>query len=242
MNVRAMRLILFLVKYLTSTAPLRSRLKTLARTDPAKSNELAFASVQKAFNDVLRICNVDLTVEGIHNIPDQPVLFVGNHTSYFDIVTLGAVSPRPIGFVAKQEILKVPGLASWMKLIHCLFLDRKNIKQGLETIMAGVDNLKQGYSMGIYPEGTRSETGELLEFHAGSLKMAQRAKAPVVPVAVSGTRAIYEDNKGLIIKPSSVHISFGEPFVITDLPPKERKYAADYTKKAIQELLDNQNK
>lgn len=240
MNFRAFRVIAFLVYYLTSTIPLRRRLRILAQTDPKKSNELAFASVRKAIRHIMDIAGIDVTVDGLENIPDRSVLYVGNHCSYFDIVTLAGVVPGTVGFVAKQELLKIPGLASWMKLIHCLFLDRGDLRQGLDTIMEGVGYLKDGYSMAIYPEGTRSKTGQMAEFHGGSLKMAQRAKAPVVPVATSGTRDIYENNKGFVLTPSKVHISFGQPFVITDLPPAERKFASDYTKKSIQDLLDKQ--
>ena len=238
MNFRAIRVILYLIYYFSSTAPLRRRLRALEQKDPKKAQEIAFASVQKAINHVIRICGVDVTVEGKENIPDEAVLFVGNHTSYFDIVTLLHVSDRPLGFVAKKELRSIPGLSGWMERIHCLFLDRNDLKQGFATIMEGVESLKSGYSMCVYPEGTRSKTGELGEFHAGSLKMAQRSKSPVVPVAVSGTRDIYENNKGFVLTPAHVKISFGSPFVITDLPKEERKFASDKTKQAIADLLD----
>lgn len=99
-----------------------------------------------------------------------------------------------------------------MKRIHCLFLDRKDIRKGLQTILEGAEYLKEGYSMCIYPEGTRSTNGELGEFKGGSLKMAQKAKAPIVPVAIRGTRDIFENNLGLRVCPSHVTISFGTPF------------------------------
>ena len=70
--------------------------------------------------------------------------------------------------------------------------------------------------------------------------MAQKADAPIVPVAITGTSAIFEKNEGLRITPQTVHVSFGTPFKISDLPKEKRKFAADYTKAAIQEMLDNQ--
>lgn len=239
MNFTAIRIVLFVAWYLISTTPLRARLRKLAQTDPHKANDLAFASVSGALGHILKIAKVHVKVEGTENIPaDQAVLYVGNHNSYFDIITLGASVPGTVGFVAKDGMRKVPGIASWMVLIHCLFLDRTDLKSGLAMITAGVQNLKDGYSMCIYPEGTRSKDGKMGEFHAGSLKMAQRAKAPVIPVATTGTRAIYEDNPGHRVRSCNVVIRFGKPILIQALPKEERRFASDYTKAAIQELLE----
>ena len=242
MNLRAIRTLLYIVFYIIFSTPTRIRLRNLAKTDPKQSNDLAGQEIQKVMKKLLAIAGAEVEVDGLQNIPEEACLYVGNHSSYFDIVTLGASIPGTTGFVAKDSLAKIPGLASWMRLIHCLFLDRSDIKKGLETIMTGVGYLKDGYCMCIYPEGTRSKTGQMGEFKGGALKMAQRAKAPVVPVAVTGSRDIFENNPGLQIKPARVQISFGQPFVITDLPAAERKFAADYTKDTIQNLLDKHQK
>ena len=107
-------------------------------------------------------------------------------------------------------------------------------------IITGADYLKSGFSMCIFPEGTRSKDGTLGEFKGGSLKMAQKANVPIVPVAITGTHAIFEGNEGLRITPQTVHISFGTPFKISDLPKEKKKFAAEYTKAAIQKMLDNE--
>lgn len=96
--------------------------------------------------------------------------------------------------------------------------------------------------MCIYPEGTRSKDGELGAFKGGSLKMAQKANVPIVPVAITGTRDIFENNEGLRIRPSHVQITFGTPFTIAALPKEEKKFAADCAKNAIAEMLDTQKK
>ena len=177
MTFRSICIAVYVFFYLIFTTPMRARLKKLEKTDPQEASRIAQEQVQKVFKHLLKISGVTIEVNGLENIPDEASLFVGNHSSYFDIIVTGATIPGGVGFVAKDSLGKIPGLSSWMKHIHCLFLDRSDVRKGLQTILEGVDYLKEGYSMCIYPEGTRSTTGELGEFKGGSLKMAQRAKA-----------------------------------------------------------------
>lgn len=240
MNFRAFRILIYLIYFLIATTPERSRLKELAKTDPEKASEIAHKQVKKAFHRVLSVAGVKIETDGLENIPNEPVLFVGNHNSYFDILVTEETVPSGTGFVSKDSLKKIPGLAPWMELIHCLFLNRENVREGLKMIITGADYLKSGFSMCIFPEGTRSKDGTLGEFKGGSLKMAQKANVPIVPVAITGTHAIFEGNEGLRITPQTVHISFGTPFKISDLPKEKKKFAAEYTKAAIQEMLDNE--
>ena len=240
MTIRSFRVLFYVIYYLTSTIPERRRIHRLYEKDPREASRLANASVQKAFAHICRSAGVKIEVDGLSNIPQEACLFVGNHCSYFDVVATGSVIPGGAGFVAKDSLKKIPGLADWMSLIHCLFLNRTDIKEGLKTILTGVDYIKDGYPMFIYPEGTRHPEGQVGEFKGGSLKMAQRAKAPIVPVAISGSRAVFEDNGGLKVKPSTVRISFGKPFRFSDLSKEERQFAAEYTRQLILDLLEKQ--
>ena len=219
MTFRSICIAVYVFFYLIFTTPMRARLKKLEKTDPQEASRIAQEQVQKVFKHLLKISGVTIEVNGLENIPDEASLFVGNHSSYFDIIVTGATIPGGVGFVAKDSLGKIPGLSSWMKRIHCLFLDRSDVRKGLQTILEGVDYLKEGYSMCIYPEGTRSTTGELGEFKGGSLKMAQRA------------------NPGLRVYPSHVTISFGKPFKFSDLPAAEKKFAGEHVKKAIEDML-----
>lgn len=240
MTFRSICIAVYVFFYLISTTPARIRLKKLEQSDPQEASRIAQKYIQKVFHVLLKISGVTVDVKGLENIPKEAALFVGNHSSYFDIIVTGATIPGGVGFVAKDSLGNIPGLSSWMKRIHCLFLDRKDVRKGLKTILEGADYLKEGYSMCIYPEGTRSTTGELGEFKGGSLKMAQKAKAPIVPVAITGTRDIFENNPGLRVYPSHVTISFGKPFKIAELPAAEKKFAGEYAKKAIEEMLAEQ--
>ena len=240
MNFRAFGILIYLIYFLITKIPQRNRLKKLSETDPEKGSAISHDQVKKAFRRVLSISGVKVETEGLENIPEEPVLFVGNHNSYFDILVTEEIIPSGAGYVSKDSLKKIPLLAPWMELLHCLFLNRENVREGLKTIMTGADYLKNGYNRFIFPEGTRSKNGKLGEFKGGSLKMAQKADAPIIPVAISGTSAIFEKNEGLRITPQTVHVSFGTPFKISDLPKEKRKFAADYTKAAIQEMLDKQ--
>lgn len=239
MNLRAFCILVYVIYYIIVTTPQRRRLREMAETDPAESSRLSHLSVKKAFRMILRIAGVKIEVSGLDNIPDEACLYVGNHNSYFDILVTETVIPSGTGFVSKDSLQKIPGLSSWMNLIHCLFLNRTDVREGLKMILTGADYLKEGYSMFIFPEGTRSRDGHIGEFKGGSLKMAQKADAPIVPVAISGSSKIFEKNEGLRVTPGHVKVSFGTPFKFSDLTKEQKKTISDHTRTAIQVMLDH---
>lgn len=239
MNLRAFCILVYVIYYIIVTTPQRRRLREMAETDPAESSRLSHLAVKKAFRTILRIAGVKIEVSGLDNIPDEACLYVGNHNSYFDILVTETVIPSGTGFVSKDSLQKIPGLSSWMNLIHCLFLNRTDVREGLKMILIGADYLKEGYSMFIFPEGTRSRDGHIGEFKGGSLKMAQKAGAPIVPVAISGSSKIFEKNEGLRVTPGHVKVSFGTPFKFSDLTKEQKKTISDHTRAAIQVMLDH---
>ena len=170
------------------------------------------------------------------------MLYVGNHRSYFDILVGYVTVPGLVGFVAKKEMRRYILLRDWMKNVNCLFLDRKNMKEGLKTILQGIEQVKSGISVWIFPEGTRAR-GEneldMLEFKEGSLKIAEKSGHPVIPVAMTGTADIFEAHIPLI-RPSHVIIEFGEPIYIKELEPEKRKFAGSYTRDVIRDMLQKQ--
>ena len=104
----------------------------LGKKNPEAKDRHCRIIVQTVFRVILFISGTRLVVEGAENIPEEePVLFVGNHRSYFDIVTTYTVMKRKTGYIAKKEILRYPLLNLWMLNIGCLFLDRKDLKAGL---------------------------------------------------------------------------------------------------------------
>lgn len=107
--------------------------------------------VQGAFHIILFLAGVHTTVTGLENIPDdEPVLFIGNHRGFFDVIISYTYMKRPTGFVAKKEMKKALIIRRWMDNLFCLFLDRENMKEGLKTILKGIDYIKDGKSIVIF--------------------------------------------------------------------------------------------
>lgn len=189
----------------------------------------SLAIVNWAFRLCLRLAGTHIIVLGEENVPkDTAVLYVGNHRSFFDILLTYVRVPRPTGYVAKVEMLKWPLLRTWMKYLHCLFLDRNNIKEGLKTILAGVEKVKSGISICIFPEGTRNKVPDtFLPFHEGSFKIADKGNVPIVPISIVNSSAIFEDQFPKI-KKTTVVIEYCKPVSIPDLDKETRKSLGTY--------------
>jgi len=186
---------------------------------------------------VIKVIGCKVTVTGRENIPKKGgVCFVANHTGYFDIVLMLAYCSRPVGFVAKKELIFVPLLNCWIYMVGGLFIDRKDIRKALRTINKGVQRIKAGGAMIIFPEGHRSKGG-LLPFHPGSLKLATMAEAPIVPVAMEGSYDVFERNLRVCKVP--LKVTFCDPIDTGALPPSDRKLVlCDRIYSTIKEKLE----
>ncbi|MGM7682352.1 lysophospholipid acyltransferase family protein [Cytobacillus sp. Hm23] len=152
-----------------------------------------------------------INVKGKENIPDnQPVLFVSNHQGNFDIPILLGFLDRKMGFISKLEIKKYPIISHWMSMMRCVFMDRKNIRQSVKAINLGINNIKEGHSLVIFPEGTRSKGNAIGEFKPGSFKLATKSGVPIVPVTINGSYKIMEANKN-ILKGANVEVIISKP-------------------------------
>ena len=227
---------LFVILFLILSTPLMLAEWIIGKWNPDLKSRSSLAIVNWAFRWVIRLSGVKVVVKGEENIPkDTSVLYVGNHRSYYDIILTYVRVPRPTGYVAKIEMLKIPLLSIWMKNLHCLFLDRKDIKQGLKTILAGVDLVKNGISVCIFPEGTRNKTKDtFLPFHDGSFKIAEKGGVPVIPMSIVNSSAIFEDHMPKIRR-STVVIEYGKPIDIKSLDKDTRKNIGNYVSGIIGE-------
>ena len=121
-------------------------------------------------------------------------MFVGNHRSYYDIPLLLASLDKPHGILAKEELEKIPLLNRWMKLLGCVFVQRDDLRASVRALNDATAIVEGGKSFIIFPEGTRykGEEGGAGEFKAGAFRIAVKTGAPVVPVAISGARGLFE--------------------------------------------------
>ncbi len=224
----------FVVLFLICSIPLLFVEWIIGKFNPDLKSKSSLAIVKWAFSCCLFLAGTTVTVLGEENVPQgEAVLYVANHRSYFDILMTYIRVPRPTGYVAKSGMEKVPLLSNWMRNLHCLFLDRADIKKGMQTILTGAEKVKQGISICIFPEGTRNSTSsDFLPFHAGSFKIAEKANCPIVPIAINNSSAIWEDHLPGIHK-SHVVIEYGTPIVLAGLSKEERKQAPKLAEQQI---------
>lgn len=194
--------------------------------------------IQNAFRLCLFTSGVKVTVLGKENIQkDKAALYVLNHRSMFDILILYSILPPLMGFVAKDSLKKAPLLNIWMHYVNCLFLNRSNPREGLKTILDAIEKIKNGISVCICPEGTRSHTNEMLPFKEGSFKIALKTGCPIVPIALTNTGAIFEDHFPKV-KKTHVVVEFGKPIDVATLTPDEKKVIGETAQTIVQQMLD----
>ena len=201
---------------------------------------LAYGLMKIAFTIILFACGVKVNVIDRDKIPtDTPVLYVGNHRSYFDIIVLYRYAIGKTGFIAKKEFKKVPVLSHWISCLHGLFLDRSDIKAGLKVILEAIDHVKNdNTSYVIFPEGTRNHEPEMLPFKEGSMKIATKSGCPIVPVAMTHMDDVLEKHMPWIRK-TNVAIKFGDPIYTDKLSKDELKFLGAHVRDIIQDMIDD---
>lgn len=170
------------------------------------------------------------------NWPAKAII-VSNHASQLDINVCASVIPRPIVYLAKASIRKVPVLGLLNARVGTVFIDRSNptaAKKSVENLQASLAN---GISVIVYPEGTRSSTGELNPFKKGAFYLAAGADVPVIPMHVHGTRKVLPKG-GLLLRPNPVHVRFGEPVYAKD---SSNMGIADLTKSSFKQVDEMRN-
>lgn len=188
----------YAVLIVIKSIPSLRRAKKMDHTPYEKKAWAIYQTPRDICRKVIKQTRSDVTVKGIEHVPEGPVLFVANHQGLFDILLLLGFIERPMGFIAKKEIKKIPLVSSWMEQMNCVFIDRTNKRTALKVIEDGVMSIKSGQSMVVFPEGTRSRGGAIQPFKSGSLRLGIRAGVPIVPVLLEGTHDVLESNDGKV--------------------------------------------
>ncbi len=150
-----------------------------------------------------------IEVEGTEHVPPSgPVIIASNHLSFLDPLVLGVVLPRPIAFIARGDLFKIPGLGWLLRKLYAIPVERGS--GDLAAVKAAIRALRAGMAFGIFPEGRRSRSGKLEPFKTGTAAIALRTKAQVVPVAIIGTYEIWPPGGKLRLR-GKIRVVIGPP-------------------------------
>lgn len=242
--MRTIFAVIYLFFFLLLALPVLAVDWVIRKVNPELAAYCQLRIVQWGFRCISFFSGIQLTVIGEEHVPkDQAVLYIGNHRSIFDIVITYARCPRLTGYISKDGVDKVPVLGLIMRRLYCLFLDRDDIKQGLGVILQAIEQVKQGISICVFPEGTRNKDNEhpdsLLPFKEGTFKIAQKTGCPIIPMALTNTANIFE-NQFPWIKRTHVTLVYGEPIIAAELSKDEQKHLGAYCQNVIQQMLREQ--
>lgn len=237
--IRLILIAIFLILYFIIGLPVLGIEWLIGKISPKAADISQLRIVQSAFSFILFLSGTKLTVIGEENVPkNEPVLYIGNHRSYFDIVITYARCPGLTGYVAKDSIARIPFLSTWMKRLHCLFLNRDDVKEAMKTILSGIDNIKNGISVCIFPEGTRNRTKDLmLPFKDGSFKIATKTGCAIVPMAITHSADIFENHLPWI-KKTHVTLEYGKPIYPNELDKEKRRKIGITCQNILREMLE----
>lgn len=239
--MRTIITVLYIFLFLVLGLPVLGIEWIISKFNKAHADMVQLRIVQWGLKCVAFISGVKLTVIGEENVPrDEPVLYIGNHRSFFDVVVTYSRCPGLTGYIAKDGVNKVPIFRIWMKRLHCIFLKRDDMKEGLKVILKAIEYVKSGISICIFPEGTRNKDRDnptsLLPFKEGSFKIASKTGCKIVPMALIGTADILE-NHFPWIHSADIKLIYGEPIDVSALDKDQQKHVGAYCQTVVEELI-----
>ena len=231
------RLVMVVLKNIFRVPGLYSKLCFYARHTEEYPEQEKYDHIRSILSHVVDDGNVQLQVTGVENIPmEGGLLLYGNHQGLFDIVGLAHTCPRPLAAVMKKELKELPLLKQIMACTKSFAMDREDVRQSLTVIQNVTEEVKKGRAYVIFPEGTRSKKGNVMnEFHGGSFRAATKSKATVLPVAFIDCFKVL-DQKGS--RPIKVQMHYLEPIPYEEYRDMKPAELAALVKARIQACLD----
>ncbi len=210
-----------IIGFFLSTLPDLSRAKKLKKNGDGAYTQPLNRQFERAMEKIPKILGVTFSVTGEENIiRDRAVIYVSNHQSYPDPVFIF----KPMGFIfpvlCKKEVRKIPLLSSWLKVFDCVFIDREDARSSVASLREASELVNSGKSILIFPEGTRSYSGEVGEFKSGAFKIAEKTRVPVVPVRLHNACDVMRRGSGKLCK-ANIRIDYLEPIDISDMTRTE---------------------
>jgi len=176
---------------------------------------------------ILRVCGIRVRVSGLENLDTEvPRIYMTNHQSFFDIFALLACLPVNFKFILKQELMNLPVFGPATRRAGYIGIERGDPRKAVKSIKQAAERIKNGASVLIFPEGTRSPDGKLGQFKGGGFNLALKSGCDIVPIAINGSYRIAPKGS-LRIKKGSFSLSIGKPISL-----------AGYTKRKTPQLMD----
>lgn len=182
---------------------------------------------------ILWASGVRVEVEGLEHLQGRgPYIFMSNHQGAYDIFALASSLPIHFKWLAKKELFAIPILGQGMRLAGYIPIDREGTRETVKEMNEATLKIRDGMSVAIFPEGSRSEDGSLQPFKKGGFSLAIKAKVPIVPIAVRGSREVMAKGKWTV-RPGRIRIRIGEPIDTGSYAMKDRKGLMDRVYRSI---------
>lgn len=229
-------LVFYVVVFVSSLVHALATLGAALLRVPARPGRIYDWSTSDWARWILKAAGTPVILEGAERIPlGVPVVYAANHTSMFDIWALAAALPGSIRFVAKAELTKIPLLGAAMVRAGHVSIERENKTRALDAYRHAADTVRSGVSTVVFPEGTRSRSGELLPFKNAPFGLAIAAGVPVVPLYLGGTFRILPKG-GFRLRPAPIRVQVGEPIATAGLTLADRQSLRERARAAIEAL------
>lgn len=183
-----------------------------------------------------KLLRVKIIVSGREHIPKKPFIMVANHQENYDVIILKPIfKDLPLDFIAKEAVFKIPIIGEWIKILGNIPITKEADRAAAEAIVKGIRLYKKGLPVGIFPEGKRSFSNEMIPFKAGAFKLAMKPKADLLIVTQYNVINIF---KGWPLKKQKIYVHIHPILPYESYKEKNSLELADYVKEIIQEQLD----
>jgi 1-acyl-sn-glycerol-3-phosphate acyltransferase len=186
---------------------------------------------------ILAISLVRVKAKGLDNVLEEPAIYASNHASQLDIPVICTRINRPMFFIGKVELKKIPVLGQYMKIVGMIFVDRKNRERAMASMRTAIQDIQGGKSIAAFPEGTRTKTGELLPFKKGIFTISKEGRIPIVPIAVIGSAKALASGS-FSMRPATVELRILPALKDDDFFNLSIEEMANYTRNLIQQEIE----
>ncbi len=193
-----------------------------------KADAFGFPAIKKWADFVVKTAKLNITVDGLEKIPkDKPVLFTPNHQSYADVpLLLHVLKDFNFGFLMRMQLNQFFAIKQISHIIKCVPINQENAREGIKALNKTADQINQGLSMVVFPEGKRGYSNTPDEFKNGAFKIVQKTGVTVVPIYMRNVFNVLEGN-GSVVTPTDVHVTILDPIETGNMSRNDVKQLHD---------------